>query len=113
MHQTGLPDILAESENGYVSQCTCCREFNVTYKNVLMVFEEDAMHRFFEWVLSHRASRENYQLLPHGRTRIYSSPHSNLFLVYDDDELDELDQLFAQVKLVLEARRITSTSHNN
>ena len=108
MHQQSQLDILAETSNGYVSQCTCCHEFNLTYKNVLLVFDEDSMFRFFDWVIGYRNSLENYQPLPHGRNRLYSSPHSNLYLVFNDEEIDELEILFAEVQLVREARRITS-----
>ncbi len=104
--------ILAESPNGYVSECPCCHEFNVTYKNFLLVFDAGAMLNFFAWIMANRSSLENYQPLPHGRCRIYSGPHNNLFLVFDDEELDELADLFAAVKLVLEARQIVSTPRN-
>jgi hypothetical protein len=59
-------------------------------------------------VITYRSSRENFQPLPHGRDRIYSSPHSNLYLVFNDEELNELEELFAGVRLILEARRITA-----
>jgi len=108
MHDQSYLDILAETKNGYVSRCNCCGEFNLTYKNVLLVLDEEAMVRFFEWVITYRSSRENFQPLPHGRDRIYSSPHSNLYLVYNDGELNELEDLFAGVQLILEARRITT-----
>jgi hypothetical protein len=110
MHDQSYLDILAETKNGYVSRCNCCGEFNLTYKNVLLVQEEEALFRFFEWVIAYRSSRENYQPLPHGRDRVYSSPHSNLYLVYNDRELDELEELFAGVQLVLEARRIATVN---
>jgi hypothetical protein len=113
MHQQSSLDILAQCENGYVSQCECCQDFNVTYKNVLLVFNEESMERFFEWILSYRSSRDNYQPLPHGRDRIYSSPHNNLFLVFNDEELEDLHQLAAQVSLVLEARRIAALRRNS
>jgi hypothetical protein len=108
MHEQNLLDIIAESENGYVSRCTCCLEYNVTFKNILLVFNEDAMFRFFDWLATYRSSRENYQPLPHGRNRVYSSPHSNLYLVYNDEELDELHQLSSEVRIVLEARMLTT-----
>lgn len=114
MHGKYYTDIVAAIENGYgyISRCVCCEEFNVTYKNVLLVFNEESMKRFFDWISSSRLSPENYQPLPHGRNRIYSSPHSNLYLVYNDCELDELSQLFGEAKLILEARRIASAGRN-
>jgi len=106
MHSTSEREVLAESGNGFVSRCTCCLEYNVVYKTVLLVFDEEAMLRFFEWVTSYRYSRENYHPLPHGSHHIYSSPHSNLFLVYSKDELDELAVLFAEVQIVLQVRKL-------
>jgi hypothetical protein len=106
MHEKTSREIIAEGLNGYVSRCTCCQEFNVCYKNVLLVFDEDAMMRFFEWILENRTSRTNYQPLPHGRNRVYASPHSNLYLAYNDAEIDELEDLSVEVRLVLEARKL-------
>lgn len=106
MHSKPEREIITESFNGFVSRCPCCQEYNVAYKTVLLVFDEEQMLRFFEWVSSYRHSRENYNPLPHGRCRIYSSPHSNLFLVYSDAELDELAGLWAEVQIVLEARKL-------
>jgi len=60
------------------------------YKNILIVFTEESMRRFFDWIVSFSSSPANYHQLPHGRNRIYSSPHSNMYLVYSDCELDEL-----------------------
>jgi hypothetical protein len=108
MHQRSNLEIITESLNGYVSRCLCCHGYNIGYKNVLLVFDEEAMLRFFDWVISNRQSLENYQPLPHGRNRIFSSPHSNLFLVYSDEEIDELADLFAEIQIVLEARRLVN-----
>lgn len=113
MHQQSSLDILAQCENGYVSQCDCCQDFNVTYKNVLLVFTEESMQRFFEWIFTYRTCRDNYQPLPHGRDRIYSGPHNNLFFVFNDHELDELCQLYTQSSIVLEARRIAALRRNS
>jgi hypothetical protein len=107
MHEKSL-HILSQSENGYVSQCVCCEEFNFTYKNVLLVFDEESMMRFFDWVVSYRYSKDNYQPLPHGRNRIYAGPHNNLFLVYNDEEINEIERLFAEVSVILEARKIVA-----
>ncbi|WP_333820063.1 DUF6686 family protein [Ohtaekwangia sp.] len=113
MHERSNLEILAESLNGYVSRCLCCHEFNLAYKNVLLVFDEEQLIRFFEWVLSNRQSLDNFHPLPHGRCRIFSSPHSNLLIVYNDEEIDELAGLFAEVQIVLEARRLVNCQKNN
>jgi hypothetical protein len=98
--------MVAESKNGYVGVCECCHQYSFSYNNLLLVFGEDQMLNFFEWLMAYRYSRENYVSLPRGRDRIYSSPHNNLFLVYNAEELDEIATLFAEVQVVLEVKNI-------
>lgn len=107
MHHNGSHfQILSECRNGYVGVCECCRQFSFSYNNVLLLFSEEEMMNFFDWLMTHRHSRENFVSLPDGRNRIYSSPLSNLFLVYNDSELDELSGLFAEIKIMTEVRKI-------
>jgi hypothetical protein len=48
-----------------------------------------------------------YFFAPGARTDArVSSPLDNLFIAFRDDELDEVDQLFSQAKLVLDARSV-------
>ncbi|MEJ0054659.1 MAG: hypothetical protein WDN75_02860 [Bacteroidota bacterium] len=44
--------------------------------------------------------------LPHGRGYVLSSPIHNLFMVYNDEELDAIEGLYAEVRLIMEAKRI-------
>jgi len=97
---------LVECADGYIGVCTCCHEFNFAYKTVLVSFQEEEMHRFFEWLTSNRKTREHYLPLPHGRTRVFSSPHSNLFLTFKDEELDEILDLYQQALLLLKAEAL-------
>lgn len=98
--------MVVESKNGYVSVCECCHQYSFSYNNLLLVFGEEQMLNFFEWLMAYRYSRENYVSLPGGRDRIYSSPNNNLFLVYNDEELDEIAALFGELQVVLEIRKI-------
>jgi hypothetical protein len=106
IHNNSHFNIVAESKNGYVSVCECCYQYSFSFNNLLLVFGEEQMLNFFEWLMAYRYSRENYVSLPGGRDHIYSSPHTNLFLVYNDEELDEISALFAEVQLALEVRKI-------
>jgi hypothetical protein len=107
-HNSSHFQILSACKNGYIGVCDCCQQFNFSYNNVLLLFSEEEMMNFFDWLMAYRHSRENFVSLPDGRDRIYSSPHSNLFLVYSDTELEELSDLFAEVKIMLEVRKIMS-----
>ena len=98
--------ILAECHNGYIGICECCHEYNFVYKNILLIFSQDELLRFCEWVIGYRTHENTYLPLHHGRTRVYTSPLSNLFIAFREDELDEVDQLFTEARLILEARNL-------
>jgi hypothetical protein len=88
-HQETTFRILVECSDGYIGTCTCCSEFNFAYKTVLVSFQEEEMHRFFDWLITNCETQEHYMPLRNGRNRVFSSPHSNLFLAFNDQELDE------------------------
>lgn len=107
MHNQDSPlNILSEGPNGYIGVCDCCHEFNFVYKNLLLAFREEELIRFCEWLIGYRYHRETFLPLPHGRTRVYKSPLSNLFIAFYDEELNEVEQLFNQARLLIEARSI-------
>lgn len=106
MHQDSPLSILAETDNGYIGVCSCCQEFNFVYKNILLAFRQDELMRFCDWLISYRYHNDTFLPLPHGRTRVYRSPLSNLFIAFYEDELDEVDQLFSEAKLIIEARNL-------
>jgi len=106
MHEQSPFHILAECDNGYIGICECCQEYNFVYKNILLAFSEDELLRFCTWVLDYRYHDDTYLPLAHGRTRVYRSPLSNLFIAFHEHELDEVDQLFSETKLILEARSL-------
>jgi hypothetical protein len=107
MHKaTSNFQVLAECDNGYIGVCSCCLEFNFAYKTVLLSFQEEEMTRFFDWLIDRRSCPKNYLPMRHGRNRIFSSPNSNLYLTYNDEELDEIIRLYNEARIVLETQRI-------
>ena len=100
--------VLTECENGYVGVCTSCNEFNFAYKNILLTFQEDALFQFFTWLIECRDNPLYLLDLPHGRCHVYQSPMHNLFLIYTREELNEIERLFMEVQLVLQARNIVT-----
>jgi hypothetical protein len=108
----GSYQVLTKCENGYIGICTCCKEFNFAYKNVLLTFQEESLFQFFNWLIECKDNPEYHLGLPHGRTHVYPSPMHNLFLVYTEEELVEIEQLFMEVRLVLEVRKIIDIRKN-
>jgi hypothetical protein len=113
MHGNENFRLLAEHEHGYIGICECCREFNVAYKNMLISFQEEEMMQFFDWIHANQFNPAHYMRLAHGRNRIFTSPHSNLYMVFTDEEIVELLEMFGQVKLVLEAEKILLSNRMN
>jgi len=109
MRHEQSPDfqVVCENVNGYIGVCSCCGEYNFAYKTILITFQEEEMLQFFDW-LKEGQSNENDTSLRHGRNRIYSSPHGNLFLVFNDEELDEISALHSQLEIMLQAKQILS-----
>ena len=105
--------VLAECSDGYIGVCTCCREFNFTYKTVLMSFQEEEMHAFFDWLITNFKTRAHYMPLRHGRNRVFASPNSNLFLVFNDHELEEIECLYHQTLLLLQAESLLLADRPN
>lgn len=106
MHSPGKFKVISETSCSYIGYCECCYQYNFAFNNLLIVFSEDELINFLDWLQCHRSSTENFIQLPHGRTRIYSSPHGNLFLVFNEDELDEINVMAAETKLMLQATRL-------
>ncbi len=105
--------ILTENDNGYIGVCMCCHEFNFAYKNILLTFQEEDMIRFFDWVIENRRNPQHYMPLQHNRARVYSSPHSNLFLAFNELELDEVSDLYNETRLILSAQKILHANRMN
>lgn len=110
MHVQEPLSILSETKNGYIGVCSCCMEYNFVYKNILLAFREQELLRFAEWVIDYRYHPDTFLPLPHGRTRVYRSPLSNMFLAFFDHELDEVQKLVSQAKLIMEARKLVEST---
>lgn len=113
MHKKTSFKILAETDNGYIGVCECCNEFNFAYKNVLLTFQEEELFQFFEWIIAKRDSPGHFMPLRHGRDKLFSSPNSNLFIVYNDCELDEIVLMYNETLLILEARKVLLANRMN
>lgn len=106
MHTQSNFKILTQIDNGYIGVCDCCQQYNFVYKNLLIIFLEEELISFLDWLSSNRFSRDYLVTLYHGRNRVYASPHSNLYLAFSDAELDEIAAMTAEVKLILDAQKI-------
>jgi hypothetical protein len=100
--------ILAQCAEGYIGLCSCCGEFNYVYKNLLLVFQEEDMRQFFEWFIAARNGQGFNMTLENGRDHFFRGPIPNLFFAYSSEELDEIEKLYAETSLVLEARKLVS-----
>ena len=110
MHEQSTLNILAQSDNGYIGECECCHEFNFVYKNILLIFQQEELFRFLDWLISYRKHDDTYLPLPHGTSRVYRSPLNNMFLAFHEHELDELTTLFTEAQIILEVRSLLTNN---
>lgn len=106
MHAQSQFKIISENANGYIGVCDCCQQYNFVFNNLFIVFQEDELLNFLDWLRYNRSSKECQMMLHNGRNKLYTSPHTNLFLAFNDEELDEIETMAGEVKLLLDARRI-------
>ena len=112
MHHTSDFQILASSDNGYIGICTCCEQFNLVYKNILLTFQEESLFQFCDWLVECRNNPEYQYTSYHGRNHVYPSPLQNFFLMFSNSELAEVEHLYNEVQLVLEARKLVKAKRN-
>jgi hypothetical protein len=98
--------IISESDRGYIGKCSCCDQYNFVYNNLILVFNKVEMINFLDWLQQYRFSRDTHMTLYNGRNRIYSSPQTNLFFAFNESELEELQLMTAEVKLLVEVSDI-------
>jgi hypothetical protein len=105
-HERSHFQILAECENGYIGICDCCEQMNFAYKNILLTFQHTGLCEFCTWLIECRSNPDYCYNLPHGRNHVYQSPMQNFFLVLSADELNEIERLYNETQLVIEARKL-------
>ncbi|HYG38954.1 MAG TPA: DUF6686 family protein [Cytophagales bacterium] len=98
--------ILVQNENAYIGLCSCCQEFNFAYKNILLTFSKNELMVFCNWLIECKDDKDYFLPLAHGRNRIYQSPLKNMFLVFSNEELEEISGMLNQLTLLLEAREL-------
>lgn len=106
MHAQSQFKIISENTKGYIGVCDCCHQYNFVFNNLFIVFQEDELLNFLDWLHYNRFSKECHTMLHNGRSKLYASPHSNLFIAFNDEELDEIETMASEVKLLLDAKRI-------
>lgn len=97
--------VLTDCRHGYIGVCACCGDYNLAYKNLLLIFSEPQLFQFLDWLEDSRRHPDFRVALRHGRTHLYCGPVPTVYLAFNDRELDDLNQMAVEVKLLLEARR--------
>lgn len=103
--------ILSQSKNGYIGQCSCCDHYNFVFGNVLFIFSEDGLNGFHSVLYDEQQFQTMETALPHGRNHLLPSPIPNFMLSFNDEEVEEIKNLFQETLLALEIDRIFS--HKN
>jgi hypothetical protein len=106
MHQGPEFQIISQCDNGYIGYCPCCEQLNFVYKNVLLTFREEGMYHFCDWLIECKGDPDHTYHLDKGTHYLYSSPLRNMFLFYSESDLQEIEKLYAEARIILEARKL-------
>ena len=98
--------ILSVSQEGYVGVCTCCREFNLAYQNLLITFPEEGMVKFYHWLQEGMKNPDTSIELHHNKNRVFKGPAGNFYMTFNDEEIEVILNMIEEAMIVIEAKRI-------
>lgn len=104
-HQT---ESILEKENAFVSYCTCCNQYNLSYKNLLFALSLAELKQF-KTMLDTKVGFYEYPS-SHGKELLFKTPLQHFFLLFSEAEIHELCDLIIETLLVVEARFMLSNS---
>lgn len=106
-HNSSQFQMLSACKNGYVGACDCCQQFNFSYNNVLLHFSEEEMMNFFDWLMAYR---HPVRILFHCRMDVigFIPVRKTISSWYIMIPSLTISNLFAEVKIMLEVRKIMS-----
>ncbi|MDI9877230.1 MULTISPECIES: DUF6686 family protein [Bacteroidota] len=107
-HQEHQTQSILEKENAFVSHCTCCNQYNLSYKNLLFALSLAEL-RQFKAVMEEKIGFYEYPS-SHGKELLFKTPLQHFFLLFSEAEILELCDFITEALLVIEARFILSNS---
>lgn len=99
---------LTQHENGYIGYCAGCRSYNVAYKNSLFILSEDEYTYYREVIVERTVMRPFFTT--HGKEWLLKTPMQNYFMMFSDDEINELIQLMDEASLLMQVNQLLQTS---
>ena len=103
-HQEHQTQSILEKENAFVSHCTCCNQYNLSYKNLLFALSLEELKQF-KAVMEKKIGFYEYAS-SHGKELLFKTPLQHFFLLFSEAEILELCDLITESLLVTEARFI-------
>jgi hypothetical protein len=98
--------ILSQTEKGYIGQCNCCDHYNFVFGNFLFIFTEDGLNGFHSMLYEQQQLHHLDSPLPNRKNYLLQSPIPNFMLAFDENEVEEIKNLFQECLLALEIDRI-------
>ncbi|GAB4023391.1 DUF6686 family protein [Spirosoma koreense] len=100
---------LTQRETGYVGYCSGCQSYNVAYKNSLFILSETEFTSY-QAVMTNRTAMRPF-FTSHGKEWLMQTPMPNYFLMFSDEELDEIVQMMNEALLLMEVDQLLNTTH--
>ncbi|WP_026998184.1 DUF6686 family protein [Flectobacillus major] len=105
-HSHDLVSII-ERDTGYIGYCEACQKYNFAYKNALFIFSEDEFRAFRQLLVERIGLYEFYT--SHGKELFLKTPLPNYFILFAENEIEEMLEMITETTLILDARRIVNS----
>lgn len=102
-HQHHLRNLI-QQENGYIGYCAGCQSYNVAYKNSLFILSESEFACYREVMAERTAMRPFFTT--HDKSWLLKTPMPNYFMLFSDNELDELVQMMDEASILMEVDQL-------
>lgn len=98
--------ILSQTAKGYIGQCNCCDHYNFVFGNLVFIFTADGLTNFQAMLYGQTHLKLLESPLLNQKRYILPSPIPNFMLSFDEEEIEEIKNLFQETLLTLEIDRI-------
>ena len=100
---------LSQGDNGYVGYCGGCQSYNVAFKNALFILTETELSCYRD-VMNDRTAMQPF-FTTHGKEWLLKTPMHNYFMMFSDEEINELLKMIDEAMLLREVDQILHSTH--
>lgn len=97
--------VLSARENSCLIKCNCCDSYQVSFKNFIINFKHEQYDKFREIILGDNFLYSDELTYNNKKAMIKCTAEADVYLTFDDKEINELKELLEEAVLLDEACR--------